>query len=194
MLADHDKGNWNYARAAVATAIVLAAAALRIAPYPMNFTPIGAVALFGGAYFPNKRAAVAVPLLSLLAGDIFIGFHPLLAAVYASFLINVVLGCWLCRAKRSASFSSRRFALPLRVGAATLLGASQFFLITNFAMWASAIASYPKTAGGLAECFLAGLPLFWNTLAGDAFYSILLFGAMILAEQRFPRLREPLAA
>jgi hypothetical protein len=133
-------------------------------------------------------------MLSLLAEDIFIGFHPLLGAVYASFLINVALGYWLCRAKRGASFSRRRFALPLRVGAASLLGAIQFFLITNFAMWASAIGSYPKTANGLAECYLAGLPLFWNTLAGDAFYSALLFGAMILAEQRFPRLREPLAA
>lgn len=194
MLADQNKGNWNYARGAVLTALVFTAAALRIAPHPMNFTPIGAVALFGGAYFPNKRAAVAVPLVSLLAGDIFIGFHPLLAAVYASFLINVVLGYWLCRTPRSANPSQRRPALPVRVGAASLLGAVQFFLITNFAMWASAIASYPKTATGLAECYLAGLPLFWNTLAGDAFYSALLFGAMVLAEQRFPRLREPLAA
>jgi len=191
MLADHSKGSWNYTRAAVLTAMVFAAAALRIAPHPMNFTPIGAVALFGGAYFPNRRAAVAVPLLSLLAGDIFIGFHPLLLAVYASFLINVALGYWVCRAKGSPDPRHRRPALPLRVGAAILVGAVQFFLITNFAMWASAIASYPKTASGLAECYLAGLPLFWNTLAGDAFYSALLFGAMVLAEQRFPRLREP---
>jgi hypothetical protein len=36
--------------------------------------------------------------------------------------------------------------------------------------------------------------LFWNTLAGDAFYATLLFGGMALAERRFPVLREPLAA
>jgi hypothetical protein len=36
--------------------------------------------------------------------------------------------------------------------------------------------------------------LFWNTLAGDAFYVALLFGGMALAERRFPSLREPLAA
>lgn len=194
MLSDQNNGNWNFARAAVVTAIVLAGAAMRIAPHPMNFTPIGAVALFGGAYFRSKRAAVAVPLLSLVAGDVFVGIHPLMAAVYASFLINVPLGYWLCRTKRSANPSPRRLVLPIRVGAATLLGAVQFFLITNFAMWASTVANFPKTASGLVECYLAGLPLFWNTLAGDAFYSALLFGAMVVAEQRFPRLREPLAA
>lgn len=194
MLADQNKEHCNYARAAVLTALVFGAAALRIAPHPMNFTPIGAVALFGGAYFPNKRAAGAVPMLSLLAGDIFVGFHPLLAAVYASFLINVALGYWLCRAKRGANPSPRPGGLPLRVGAATVVGAIQFFLVTNFAMWVSAIGSYPKTASGIAQCYIAGLPLFWNTLAGDAFYSALLFGAMVLAEQRFPGLREPLVA
>ena len=78
--------------------------------------------------------------------------------------------------------------------AATLAGAMQFFLVTNFALWASSIGSFPKTAGGLAACYVAGIPLFWNTLAGDAFYATLLFGGMALAERRFPVLRESLAA
>src|ERR1700692_2917385 len=158
------------------------AAALRIVPHPMNFAPVGAIALFGGACFSSKRAAVAVPLLSLIAGDIFIGFHRLIPYVYASFLVSVAIGFWL-RRKKSAS----------RVGAATVAGAIQFFLITNFAVWASSIGSYPKNVGGLAECYIAGLPLFWNTLAGDAFYVAVLFGVMAFAEERFPSLREPLA-
>jgi hypothetical protein len=163
--------------------IVLASAALRIAPHPMNFTPIGALALFGGAYFSSKRAAVAVPLLSLIAGDIFTGFHPLIPYVYASFLVSVAIGFWL-RRNKSAS----------RIGGATVAGAIQFFLLTNFALWASSIGNYPKNAAGLAECYIAGLPLFWNTLAGDALYVAVVFGGMALAEKRFPSLREPLAA
>ena len=51
----------------------------------MNFAPIGALALFGGAYFSSRRAAIAVPLLSLIAGDIFTGFHRLIPYVYAEF-------------------------------------------------------------------------------------------------------------
>jgi len=43
----------------------------------------------------------------------------------------------------------------------------------------------------LAACYLAGLPFFWNTLAGDACYAALLFGGFALAEQVFPALRQP---
>jgi hypothetical protein len=178
-----ENGNWIHPRAALVTGIVLASAALRIVPHPMNFAPIGALALFGGAYFSSKRAAVAVPLLSLVAGDIFTGFHRLVFYVYVSFLVSVIIGFWLRRKKSAA-----------RIGGATVAGAIQFFLITNFGVWAASIGGYPKTAGGLAACYVAGLPLLWNTLAGDAFYVALLFGVMALAEKRFPSLREPLTA
>ena len=154
--------------------IVVLCAALRIIPHPMNFAPIGAMALFSGAYFWSKRAACALPLLARLAGDSVTGFHALIPWVYASFLVSVAIGFWL-RAKKTVA----------RIGAATL---------AYFALWASAIGSYPKTRAGLAECYLAGLPLLGNTLAGDAFYVALLFGGMALAEKRFPSLREPLAA
>jgi len=73
-------------------------------------------------------------------------------------------------------------------------GAIQFFLITNFAVWAASIGNYPKNAGGLVACYLAGLPLLGNTLAGDSFYVALLFGGMALMEKRVPSLREPLTA
>src|SRR5579863_4444246 len=183
MKSNKENGNWIHSRAALITGIVLAAAALRIIPHPMNFAPIGALALFGGAYFSSKRAAVAIPLLSLAAGDIFIGFHRLIPHVYASFLVSIAIGFWL-RRKKSAS----------RIGAATVAGAMQFFLVTNFAVWATSIGSYPKNLGGLADCYIAGLPFFWNTLVGDAFYVAFLFGGMALAGKRFPTLREPLAA
>jgi uncharacterized protein DUF6580 len=166
-------------RAIVITGIVIAAAMVRIAPHPMNFTPIGALALFGGAYFSSKRTAFVIPMLSLIAGDIFIGFHRLIPYVYASFLVSVAIGLWL-RQKRS---------LP-HIGAATLAGAIQFFLVTNFAVWVTSTGTYAKTMGGLAACFIAGIPFFWNTLAGDAFYASLLFGGMALAERTFPALRE----
>jgi hypothetical protein len=169
-------------RTLVITAMVLAAAAIRLAPHPMNFAPIGALALFGGAYFSSKRQALLVPLLSLIIGDAVIGFHRLIPFVYASFLVSVAIGFWL-RRKRSAA----------RIGAATLAGAVQFFLVTNFAVWATSIGSYPKTSAGLTTCYIAGIPFFWNTLAGDTFYAALLFGGMALAERKFPVLREALA-
>ena len=183
MHANNEDRNFLHPRTLVITAMVLAAAAIRLAPHPINFAPIGALALFGGAYFSSKRQALIVPLLSLIIGDAITDFHPLIPFVYASFLLSVAIGFWL-RRKRSAT----------RIGVATLAGAIQFFLVTNFAVWTTSIGSYPKTTAGLTACYVAGIPFFWNTLAGDAFYAALLFGSMALAERKFPALRDPVTA
>ena len=162
--------------------MILFAAIIRIAPHPWNLTPIGAMALFSGAVTRNRWLAFLFPVLALLAGDSFVGFHVLTPVVYASFLISIAIGLWL-RERRTV----------MRLGGAVLVGAVQFFLITNFGAWLF-LNSYPKTFGGLVACYVAGVPFFWNTLAGDAFYATLLFGGMALAERRFPVLREPLTA
>ena len=51
-----ENGKWIHPRAALITGIVLVAAALRILPHPMNFAPMGALALFGGAYFSTQAS------------------------------------------------------------------------------------------------------------------------------------------
>jgi hypothetical protein len=84
-----------------------------------------------------------------------------------------------------------RLALGRVVGV-TLLGAIQFFLVTNFGVWLL-LNTFPKTAAGLLACYVAGAPLFWNTLAGDALYVTLLFGGFALAGRLFPILQAPLA-
>src|SRR6266404_3415689 len=109
-------------RALLALVMIVLAAALRIAPHPWNFTPVGAMALFSGALLKDRRLAFLFPLVALFGGDIFLGFHKLLPIVYASFLINVAIGLWL-----------RDGRTVVRISLATLLGAIQFFLITNFA-------------------------------------------------------------
>jgi hypothetical protein len=159
----------NLLRNLLIIALVILAAVIRIVPHPWNVAPVGAIALFSGAVIRNRVMAFVVPLLSLLAGDLFLGFHILMPVVYASFLVSIMIG-WLLRERRT---------IP-RVGGAVLLGAIQFFLITNFGVWMF-LNSYPKTLAGLAACYVAGLPYFWNTLAGDAFFSALLFGALFLA-------------
>ena len=165
-------------RMLLAFALILLAAALRIAPHPWNFTPVGAMALFSGAVLRDRRLAFFFPLLALFLGDIFIGFHKLMFVVYASFLVNVAIGLWL-RDRRSIA----------RITLATLLGAIQFFVVTNFAVW-QFLSGFPHTASGLAACYIAGIPFFWNTLAGDAFYATLLFGGYALAERFIPALQQ----
>jgi hypothetical protein len=169
-------------RTLLALALIVLAAALRIAPHPWNFTPVGALALFSGAALRDCRLAFLFSLVALFAGDAFIGFHKLIPVVYTSFLINVAIG--LCLRDR------RTF---VRISLATLLGAIQFFLVTNFAVW-QFLGSFPHTASGLLASYVAGIPFFWNTLAGDALYATLLFGSFALAERLFPALRRPAAA
>ena len=176
-------------------AMIVLAAALRLAPHPWNFTPVGAIALFSGAMVRDRRLAFLVPVLVMFATDLIIGFNKLSPLVYASFLLSVLIGRAVVGARFSASQSqpepsarSRKRAVS-RIAGAIFLGALQFFLITNFGVWAF-LDSYPRTGTGLAACYIAGLPLFWNTLAGDAVYATVLFGGFFLAERLAPRLRQ----
>lgn len=166
-------------RSWLALVIIVVAATLRIAPHPWNFTPVGAMALLSGAIIKDRRLALAFPLLTLFLGDVFIGFHKLMPIVYASFLLSVLIG----------RFVQNHRSLG-RVSTATLLGAFQFFLVTNFGVWAFG-NFYPHTFAGLSACYTAGVPFFWNTLAGDAVYAALFFGIFALAERFVPIFREP---
>ena len=73
-------------------AAILVAAALRLVPHWPNFTPIGAMALFGGAYFGRRALAFAAPLGALLLSDLILGFHAGMPFVYGSVALIVLLG------------------------------------------------------------------------------------------------------
>jgi hypothetical protein len=166
-------------RTLLALAMIGIAAALRIAPHPWNFTPIGATALFSGAVLKDRRLAFLFPMLALFAGDVFIGFHKLIPVVYASFLLSVAIGFWLRDCRTVA-----------RISLATVLGAVQFFIVVDLGVWAFG-STYPHTREGLLACYVAAIPFLWNMLASDALYGALLFGGYALAERFVPALREP---
>ena len=159
-------------------AMILAAAASRLIPHPPNFTPIAAIALFGGAQFSSKRAAFFVPLAGLFLSDLVIGFYSITPVVYGSFALTVCLGFWIRH--RSAQ----------RIAGAAVASAILFFVLTNFGVWAMD-RLYPKTAAGLVDCYIAAIPFFGNMALGNLLYSALLFGGCAFAEKFFIRLREP---
>ena len=160
------------------TAIILAAALSRLMPHPPNMASVAAVALFGGAYFSDRRMAFLVPLAALLLSDGVMGFHPHMEIIYAAFALIVCLGFWL-----------RRHLTPLNIAGAALAGSVLFYLVTNFGVWALG-SLYPKTVDGLIACYVAANPFFQNTLQGDLFYTAILFGGFALLERQFASLRE----
>lgn len=160
-------------------ALVVGAAASRLIPHPPNFTPIAALALFGGATFSDKRIAVLLPLAAMALSDVILGFSWMTPVIYASFVLITCLG-----------FLLRRQSGAARIAGASVAGAVLFFVVTNAAVWLGG-GLYPKTLEGLGACYIAALPFFGNTLGSDLLYTALLFGVVALAEQRWPALRVP---
>jgi len=152
--------------------MIIAAAAMRLLPHPSNFEPIGAIALFAGAYFDDKRWAFVLPLAAMLLSDAVIGFHSQMAGVYGAFALVVWLGSFL-RQRRTA----------VKVAGAGLAASILFFVVTNFGVWALD-SLYPRTLEGLVICYVAAIPFFANTLAGTLFYTAVLFGGFALAERK----------
>lgn len=160
--------------------MILAAAGLRLLPHPPNFTPIAAMALFGGATFGDVRVAFLVPLAAMALSDAVLGFHALAPLVYGAFALIVLIGISI----------RRRRTLPwITLGA--LGGSVIFFLVTNFnfAIWGPHVL-YPKTWAGMLAAYAAAVPFFRNTLLGDLTYTALLFGGFALLERSVPAMRE----
>jgi len=161
------KLNFNTGKYFFACLLIIAGAASRLLPHPANFTPITAVAIFGGIYFP-KKLAFAIPFAAMLISDIFIGFYAwqIMAAVYFSFLMAIVIGSCLRDNKKIPALA-----------AGTLASSFIFFLITNWAVWAFG-TMYAKNFSGLMQSYYMALPFFKNSLAGDLFYTAVLVAAM----------------
>jgi len=167
------------------TYLLIALATLcRLVPHPPNFTPVLAVALFGGAMLP-RRTALAVPLLAMLLSDLALGypFGRINLVVYGCFLAGVGLGRLL------GVRSTWRRRIP-----ATLTGSVIFFAVTNFAVWLDPSSFYERTFDGLVRCYVMALPFFRNSLLGDLFWSVSLFGlydlAQIVTQSRRPNAQE----
>lgn len=145
--------------------MIFAAAFSRLIPHPWNFTAIGAMALFGGAYLPSKKHSLIVPMAALFLSDLVLGFHSTMIFVYLSFALIVLLG-WSLREQKGF----------VRIGTFSLVTSSVFFLISNFGVWVMQ-DMYPHTLQGLIQCYVTAIPFFDNQIYGDLFFSGILFGS-----------------
>src|ERR1043165_3758934 len=133
----------NHSRLVALLSAIVVAAGLRLVPHPPNFTPIGAMALFSGAYLGRRVIAFAAPLGALLLSDLVLGFYHGQATVYFSVALIVMLGM-VALTRQSV----------LRIASAAVASSVLFFIITNFGMWMFS-GFYPRTLAGLEACYVA---------------------------------------
>lgn len=154
--------------AAIVLVLICLGFFMRLLPHMPNFTPVGAIALFGGAVLA-WRTALLLPLVIMISSDLVIGFYQGIEYTWAAFFIVVLFGMLF-----------RKAALGKRVILGGLGGATLFFIISNSGTWIAG-GMYPHTITGLQECFVAALPFFRTTLLADVVFSFVLFGVYELA-------------
>ena len=161
---------------AVAGALIALCVVARLLPHPPNFAPLAAVALVGCLFFARQWQVGLVVVLGMGIGDLLLGFYDIgvMLTVYASLLMPLAARRFIGRSPTA-----------LRIGAAAVGAGIGFYLTTNAAVWFFG-SSYPPTAEGLLASYAAGLPFLKWTLAGNLFWSAVLFGAFRFGARAYP--------
>ncbi|QDT07905.1 hypothetical protein K227x_63340 [Rubripirellula lacrimiformis] len=175
-------------------ALTLIVAASRFLPHPPNVACVGALGLFAGCYLAGRRAYL-VPVTVLLISDVIgqamgipgMGFHSpyTMAAVYLGATLAVPVGRYLGTASRLAGSAASgpvgQTKKGLRIFSGSLVASTLFFLVSNFGVWMA--GWYSMTMAGLAACYVAAIPFFGYTIAGDLAFTAILFGAWSYSHQ-----------
>jgi hypothetical protein len=144
----------------------------------LNFTAVGGALLYFGAR--RSWREMLAPLAALMATDYFLTVYSYhysfrwqsYVTTWAWYLMAMALGQILLHARTTL----------VRVAAGVLLGPTSFFLVSNYAVWASGWM-YPRTLGGLGACFVAALPFYRNDLLSTGLVAGLAFGVPVLVRR-----------
>jgi hypothetical protein len=170
-------------------AMIFVATLTRLLPHPPNFSPVEAVALFGGAYFASRWFALAVPLVAMFLSDLVLGMAN--GGIYWDYFASVhFLSIYACIALSTVlGFGLRNRVTGPRLLGYSLAGSVLFFVLSNLAVWATAQPGHDACSLSLGACYVAAIPFFQWTLLGTLFYAGLLFGGFALLRRRLPRLQ-----
>jgi hypothetical protein len=148
-----------------------------------NFSPLGAMALFGGACFNSRWKAALLPVGTLFLSDVI-----LQQTVYAKYSSGLLYGGWM--------WVYGAFLLMVIAGRLLLrqLTVSRFFLsvvvtvlihwlVTDFSVWMGS-KIYAQNLGGYINCLIAAIPFELRFLTGTLVYGAVLFGGILLLQQR----------
>ena len=123
--------------------IFIALAVTRFIPHPPNFTSLIALSFYVPAFFGIRYLPIV--LISFAITDLIIGFHSVTLFTWGSVaLIGLI---------------SRNFVKSVSTRIlGSLLGASIFFVVTNFGVWS--LGSYGYHLNGFLTCYTLAIPFF----------------------------------
>jgi hypothetical protein len=168
----------------VAASVLLTVVA-RLLPHPANFTPVAAMALFGGALVNRKWVAILAIGLAMIVSDLMLNTwvynmpfsisyftDTMTIGVYLGILSMVVLG-WFFKPESATHKNVLGFSLS-----SSLL----FWTISNFFCWPGN-PIYPQDFTGLIQCYVAALP-FLGSVIGDLIFCSLFYYAFNFYSKR----------
>ena len=176
----------------LAIALLRIANATQLTPFA-NYSPIGALGLFGGAYLSSRWKAFALPLLTLLVSDLVINkvvFQGKYGAmydgwywIYGIFALIVLFGKVILQ-----KINVQNVVL------AVIIASVSHWILADTTVWIGGgtdlrtMLPLSKDWAGLQQCLIQGFPYIKNFLVGTLAYSGLMFGAFELLQVRFPKL------
>jgi hypothetical protein len=150
-----------------------------------NYSAVGAIALFGGAYFNSNAKSFSFPLLTLLLSDLILSL-----TVYKSFNSGFLYEGWY--------LVYVAFALMVSVGKLILKNVNVFtvvsatiatvlihWIVTDFGVWYGS-AFYPQTLGGFWTVLFDAIPFEVRFLDGTLGYSAIMFGLFEYLKVKYP--------
>jgi len=150
-----------------------------------NFTPLGAMAMFGGAYFSDKVKAYTVPLITLFVSDLVVNyayyqkivlFYDGAFWVYLSFILMVLVGTFI----KKANFTN--------VLIASVVTVFIHWIVSDIGAVLMVDSMYPRSFAGYLQALIGAIPFERNLLVSNLVYGLLMFGGFEYAKTKFPAL------
>ncbi|MGN6800893.1 MAG: DUF6580 family putative transport protein [Ginsengibacter sp.] len=165
--------------------LIVIASLYRIMPgRPYGFSPMIAMAIFGGAVIKDKKFAFLLPLLAMFVSDalyqlLYVNGVSSVPGFYQGQVINYVLFGGMT----VFGFFIKNFNIK-KIAIASFSAPTAYFLISNFLVWASSSPdagwNRPKTFSGLMMCYGDGLPFYPWSVVSTFVFSAILFSSFYL--------------
>ena len=159
--------------------MIVAAALSRIAFYPLNFSPVIAMALFGGAVIQDKKLAFVLPLLAMFISDVLFELTGIAPGFWGW---GQLVGYGILSLITIFGFNLKTIT-ALKVAGFSVASSFIFFFLSNSSVWMFDTTTYTQNFSGWASCLAAGIPFLKNGLAADLVYSSVFFGGYYLLER-----------